>query len=49
MRDPGTFIVDIEEELNAAETTSGEQGALMQLMQMVGTQEVPQIEMQGGA
>ena len=48
VRDPGTFIVNIEEELNAIETTSGEQNALMQLMQVFGGQEAPQIEMQGG-
>lgn len=47
VRDPGTFVIDVEEELNAIEASSADQQALGQLMGMLG-QEVPQLEMQGG-
>lgn len=36
IRDPGTFIINIEQELNAIESTSGDQQAIMQLMQALG-------------
>jgi len=46
VRDPGTFVVNVEEELNAIEATSQDQQALTQLMGMLGG-EAPQIEYQG--
>lgn len=48
VRDPGTFVIDVEEELNSIEQSSGDQQALMGLMQMLTGQQAPeQIEMQG--
>ena len=36
VRDPGTFIIEVTEELNSLEATSQDQAALGQLMQMLG-------------
>jgi len=36
VRDPSTFVIDIEEELNNIEANSGDQQALASLMQMLG-------------
>lgn len=51
VRDPGTFIIEINDELNSIESTSQDQQALMQLMQILGGQQMqlPSPEMfQGG-
>lgn len=45
IRDPGTFIINVEDELNSIEMASGDQQALIQLMSALG-QEAPQIEYQ---
>jgi len=44
VRDPGTFIVNVEEELNSIEQTSQDQQALMQIMQALGGAAAPQLE-----
>lgn len=42
IRDPGTFIVEVENELNSIQTTAQDQQALMQLMQAFGGMLQPQ-------
>lgn len=49
VRDPGSFIIHVEEELNKIEATSAEQQGLMQLMSLLGQQQEPlQLGMGGG-
>ena len=50
VRDPGTFIINIENELNKIEATSQEQQALAPLMQLLsgGAAQTPQLQLPGG-